>query len=400
MHWLILEDSLENRTGHWFEYLSGFHRELPHLGDEVTVVVSKRAESFIKNQLGGQPLLPESVYLSMSDGAPIWERYARVPFHAYKTFWAVRHILKGSPIVDVILVPTVIVHHLLGWVLLIKTTFRYQPTKLLLFFPGLPIHKSGTKAMLDGSASSKLMRFLLHGLAREVQNAKVILGVETQAMKQAAEEVFGVPFTYFPHPVALPNQKAEIRKQKTESLTFACYGPARHEKGSDVLVAAIEEYLKRFPDSRAKFIVQWLDDFSLPDGNKARLTESLLQFPQVEIIHRFFSDGEYARRLSETEVLLLPYRQSAYGLRVSRVAIEGMIHGLPLITTRGTTLAAQAEQFGAAILCEDGTVDSLVQAMHEMERNFHQLKMLAEQQKQKAHEHFSVHQFRKTLLAV
>ena len=52
MRWLIIEDSLEGRQGHWFEYLENFCRELPRLGDSVTLLVSRRAEPFILNRLG------------------------------------------------------------------------------------------------------------------------------------------------------------------------------------------------------------------------------------------------------------------------------------------------------------------------------------------------------------
>jgi glycosyltransferase involved in cell wall biosynthesis len=398
MRWLIVEDSLESRQGHWFEYLEGFCRELPKVGDEVTLLVSRRAEPFIQEHLGGLPVLPESVYLKMSDGAPAWRRNARIPAHAVKTFWAVRRQLRAEA-ADVIFVPTVTAHHLLGWFWLVKTTLRCQQAKVLLFFPGLPLCQQKAGAMLDGSPTSRLMRSLLRQLKAEIRNRKLILGVETHEMKQAAEQAFAVPFAYFPHPVAQENEKTENRKQKSEFLTFACYGAARHEKGSDVLVAAIEEYLNRFPNSRVKFLIQWLEDFSLPDKTIAELPKVLKKHPQVEVIRHFFGDGEYAQRLAQTHVLLLPYRQSTYGLRVSRVAIEAMTHGIPIVVTRGTTMEDQTEQFGAALPCEDGDKESLVKAIGQMEQNFEAFKMIAEQKRSKACEHFSVRQFRNAILA-
>ena len=35
MKWLIVEDALRDRKGHWLEYVSTFVRELRALGDEV-----------------------------------------------------------------------------------------------------------------------------------------------------------------------------------------------------------------------------------------------------------------------------------------------------------------------------------------------------------------------------
>src|SRR4029077_1337600 len=114
-----------------------------------------------------------------------------------------------------------------------------------------------------------------------------------------------------------------------------------------------EAFLRKHPDSRAKFAVQWLQDFSLPDGRIPGVPPALKQDPRVEIIRHFFREGEYADRLDHTDAVILPYRLSSYGLRGSRVLIEAMVHGIPVVATRGTTLAKQAEEFGAALLCED-----------------------------------------------
>jgi glycosyltransferase involved in cell wall biosynthesis len=467
MRWLIIEDSLEGRQGHWFEYLENFCRELPRLGDEVTLLVSRRAEPFIQSQLGALPVLPESAFGKMSDGAPAWRRYARIPVHAWKTFWAVRRHLRAAPEPDVIFVPTVIVHHLLAWTVLIKLGLKRKKTRVLLFFPGLPIRRADYRTpdegqqttgrqddrttgpltteaesplsslpsplshspapgpvVLDGSPTSKLVRTLLRWLAPEIRAGKVILGVETQPMKRAADQVFQVPFTYFPHPVAplpYPRPHTPDEGQPTTgrpddgatetpsplspllsplsqpSLTLAGYGAARHEKGSDVLVAALEKYLAQFPQGRSRFVVQWLEDFATTSGATARLPASLRQHARVEVVSRLFADGEYAQRLAATQALLLPYRCSSYALRVSRVVIEAVVNGLPVVATRGTTLAEQAEQFGAAILCDDGGVESLAAAIGELERNCKSLAVQARGRRVAAREHFSVRHFRSIL---
>jgi len=454
MRWLIVEDSLQGRGGHWFEYLGDFCRELPRLGDEVTLLVSRRAEPFIREQLGGQPVLPESAYGKMSDGAPVWRRYARIPIHAWKTFRAVRRYLRTAPEPDVIFVPTVIVHHLLAWAALVKLGLKRGNARVLLFFPGLPIRRGIHAAVLDGSPTSKLVRKLLRWLGPEIRAGKVILGVETHAMKQAAEQAFGLPFTYFPHPVHatkiesrnskseigdrrsevgnaekkygkqkeeiaesetyqvsgqwsvvsgpssdLRSPSSELRTSNSELLTMACYGPARHEKGSEVLTAAMEQHLARFPNSRSRFVLQWLKDFSTASGGTAHLPATLRQHPRVEIVDHYFADGEYAQRLASTQALLLPYRRLSYALRVSRVVIEAMVHGLPVVATRGTTLAEQAEEFGAAVLCEDENVESLVAAIEKTEQNYAALAARACERQAKAREHFSVRQFREALMS-
>ena len=395
MRWLIIEDSLEGRQGHWFEYLENFCRELPRLGDSVTLLVSRRAEPFILNRLGALPRLPDSAFGKMSDGAPAWRRYARIPVHAWKTFWAVRRHLRTAPEPEIIFVPTVIIHHLLAWAVLVKLRLKRGPTRILLFFPGLPIRRNGETAVVDGSPTSKLVRRLMRWLAPEIRAGKVILGVETQPMKRAAEQAFQVPFTYFPHPVnPLPADLPPL--PDSAPVTMACYGPARYEKGSQVLAAAMERHLTALPAGRTRFVLQWLEDFPLASGGTARLPAGLRSHSRVEIVSRFFADGEYAQRLAATQVLLLPYRCSSYALRVSRVVIEALVNGLPVVATRGTTLADQAEQFPPHHIIGDiwsGSEDDTRPAGAAAKG------YLAAERRTAAREHFSVRHFRSLLAA-
>jgi glycosyltransferase involved in cell wall biosynthesis len=118
----------------------------------------------------------------------------------------------------------------------------------------------------------------------------------------------------------------------------------------------------------------------------------------VKLIRDYFDDREYARWFAQTDVLLLPYRRSSYGLRISRVLVEAMVHGKPVVVTRGTTLAEQADQFGAAAMCEDGNAESLVAAIDRVVNEIDQFKERAEARKAAARAHFSVREFRQLLV--
>jgi glycosyltransferase involved in cell wall biosynthesis len=411
MRWLIVEDALRNRKGHWSHYVGTFVRELRVLGDEVTVLADCAAEPFLIEQLKAQPILPDSIWHRMGDGAGALRRYLRVPVHAWRTYRSLSKYFLREKKYDVVFVPTVLVHHLLGWTLLIKRLFKQTQTRIILFFPNTPIQftPETNKAAWLPAPTAKLFCGLIRSLKKEAEQGRVILGVETYPMRDALTQLTSVAFTYFPHPVQ-PYETEQPETIKTETpvskreapisvpLTFACYGPARNEKGSDVLVAAIERYLRMFPDSQIKFVVQWVEDFRLTDGKMAALPATMDQNPHVEIVRRLFGHGEYGGRLKKASALLLPYRQSSYGLRVSRLAIEAMVNGIPAIVTHGTTLAEQGRQFGAIVLCEDGNVESLVEAIRKMEQNFWRLKEHAQRQKGLAREQFSVEKFRRGLI--
>src|SRR5215475_3279378 len=139
MRWLIVEDALRDRKGHWFEYLGAFVRDLRALGDQVTVLADRAAEPFLVEQLQVQPILPASIWHRMGDGAGILRRYLRVPVHAWRTYRSLSKYFQREKKYDVIFVPTVLVHHLLGWTSLIKRVFKRTQTRIILFFPNTPI---------------------------------------------------------------------------------------------------------------------------------------------------------------------------------------------------------------------------------------------------------------------
>jgi len=410
MRWLIVEDALRDRKGHWFEYLGTFVLELRALGDDVTILADSAAEPFLVEQLQARPVLPASIWHRMGDGAGALRRYLRVPVHAWQTYRAIKKYTRQNENFDVIFVPTVLVHHLLGWTWLIKRALKQMPYRVLLFFPNTPIQlnsKTNEPSWLP-APTAKLFYRLIRSLRDEVKQGRVILGAETEPMREALTRLTGVPFTYFPHPVTAgantetlktENQISNVSISKfqlsafspSSTITFGSYGSARHEKGSDVLVAAVDEFCRRYPDSRVRFVLQSV-------GGDEEQWKKLSGNPKVRLIPNYFPDGAYALQLQETDVLLLPYRRSSYDLRVSRVVIEAMVHGIPVVATQGTTLASQAEEFGAVLFCQDENTDSLVKAIGEMTVHYCRLRQLAGSRKAMAQQHFSLCGFRALLI--
>ena len=502
MKWLIVEDALRDRKGHWLEYVSTFVRELRVLGDEVVVLCDWKAQGFVMEQTGARPVLPESIWHRMGDGAGALKRYLRVPGHAIATFFVMRMFLKkfnhrghgehgvggkreikcqtgrigethgnaqgtfpgaafsnpstselsrdsentsltrsaSGPAValdsrpstldsspaspDWIFVPTVLVHHLLGWWLLLKTGSVPRESRVLLFFPNLPIRldESG-KAHWTGGPTTKLMAWLFASLRKKVESGRVVLGVETHAMRRALEGLIQMPVTYLPHPVeAAQSPRTDSGRLRTEvedqnidssnnplfaichppsgyakSIVFGCYGAARWEKGSDVLQAAIRLVLQEKPEIPANFVFQWLEDFKDEHGLCVSLDPWMREHPKVEVVERYFNEGEIHLRLAETDVMVLPYRKP-YRLRVSRVVIEAMLNGMPVIATEDTTLLEQANEHGCGLACQEGSAESLARAILQAAANSDLMQRVAKEKAPEVQRNFSVDRFRQLLM--
>src|ERR1051325_11658156 len=400
MRWLIVEDALRDRKGHWFEYITTLCDGLRALGDEVAVLADRRAEPFILKRVGAMPILPESVWHRMNRQTPAVMRYWRVPAHALSTWRVMSKYLARQERADLIFVPTATVHHLLGWSWLLGRLLRKTNSRLLLFFINLPVRvdPASGRAYWINSPTTKLLARMLHRMAPAIRSGRVVLGAEPEPMRSALAELTGLPVVYLPQPVPPVTLEPAAQAETGKDLLLACYGAARAEKGSDCLQLSIRQSLREFPSSRARFAIQWVADFEGSNGQAVVKDPKLLASHRVEYITRFFNNGEYPQWLGRTSALLLPYRLSSYRLRGSRVALEGMVRGIPLLVTAGTSFASQMKRFGAGITCMDGDVASLVSAIRELELRFEELKRLAEARKEMARQHFSVEAFRRMLV--
>ena len=600
MKWLIIEDALRDRKGHWLEYVSTFVRGLKELGDEVTVLCDRKAEGFVMEHTGARPVLPESIWHRMGDGAGALKRYARVPGHAVATFFAMRKVFRGfdrqntrkgtkgdergagsrergersfePPITQIvtdkgreagpcldkpsgaafsnpftselardaenssltrsasghasspgtsyslpvtapeaqaldtrlstldsspaspdwIFVPTVLVHHLLGWWMLLKTGSVPRESRVLLFFPNLPIRLDHMGlAHWSGGPTTKLMAWLFGQLRNEVESGRVVLGVETHAMRRALEGLIQMPVVYLTHPVeastsglqggttnhtnihergrqgdaqgtcagasepdSLASELADapVSESPTRSasaipcfdprpssldsrpkspansnsppgtsakpIVFGCYGAARWEKGSDIFLKAIRLVLQKAEKLKSldprpsaldsslaataagrplRFAIQWVEDFRDDSGNLVSIDPWLKNHPQVEVIDRYFQGDEYERHLERTDVMVLPYR-SPYRLRVSRVVIEAMMSGMPVIATKGTTLFEQAKEYGTVVACDGADAKSLAEAIWNLVTDFERMQHEAHGKSEIARTNFSVKYFRELLI--
>lgn len=416
---------MRNRWGHWFEYDANFFSGIRTLGDEVLILCDRQAEDCVVTSLKAEPVLPQSIWHRMSDKAGPIRRMLRIPAHGIATFVALRRYFSNHremhPLSDdartsgptstdelpgLIFVPTVLVHHLLGWYGLLKFGNCPRNATILLFFPNLPLQLDETgQARWNGSPSTRLMAWLFQQIRPWVEQKKVVLGTETEAMQQSLAQLIGMPVIYLPHPIEpLASNDAPRQLAENESPLFACYGTARAEKGSDFLQSAIErivfpsEMSESDPFPPLRFAIQWLADFTDSDGNSIHISQSLSQSGRVEYIQRFFVENEYEERLRQTDAMILPYLASSYNVRVSRIVIEAMVHGIPVIASEGTTVWSQVREFGAGVSVNEGDPVAIANAMRHLAANLEDYAKQAHATKERARFHFSIQTFRRLFL--
>lgn len=408
---LIVEESLRDFKAHWFEYIKTIAAAAECLGYQVEVACHCQAAPEIQQQFKSFPIFRYARYLDNQRQKLLGERYYGFILHSIRSLRVLWPLLNRrdrsgtstsasatNNVRDHIFVPTVLIHHLLAWWIVMKF-HPCAPKHLTLFFVANPGLWDSTHQIsyIPKSPMVKIQRLLLRLFSPMIGAGTVTFGVETRGAKKEFERLTDLPFHQFPHPVP-PLIPAVVDSDRRPGSLFACYGFARYEKGSDLLKAMIEQVLcKDTEDSESQpswpqFCIQWVDPFLLPDGRECDST-SLTQYSKVELINRPLMSKEYQSALAQTSCMLLPYRNSSYYARLSRIAIESISLGIPVIYTQGGWLEEVVEAFGAGIGIRDENVEDLIAATMRMTEEYQYFQQQALEKREQARTYFSGESF-------
>lgn len=403
---LIVEEALRDLKAHWFEYIQTIKEAVNERGWEVEVAVHKDAAAEITRTFNCFPIFRNARYLRQEKDKLPAERYYGFLLHSLRCLRVLWPFFKKHRY-DAVFVPTVLVHHLLAWYIIMRL-HPDKPAHLTLFFVTPPGVWDDKRKMTDFPKSTIILKKLLQLFRQFIIAGKVTLAAETREARNQFEKVSGLPFTLMPHPVpfndtATDNTSAKIDMMasgRQQPVSFGCFGFARHEKGADLLKAAIEKILASNSDFPAHFTIQWTDPFTMPDGSICTPGCTLESHPQVTIVDRPLASNEYKALLLKTDCMILPYRNSSYHARVSRIAIEAACNSIPIIYTKGGWLEENAENFGAGVGIADESPDELISAIQTVCYDFKKFSNQAKDSVQKARAYYDPGHFSRLLLNV
>lgn len=406
---LIVEESLRDLKAHWFEYIKTIAQSATMQGYQVEVACHHQADKEILRQLDSLPVFRHARYLDNHVQRLPGERYYGFILHSLRVLSVLWPLLNKQSDrtaseeggYDHIFVPTVLVHHLLAWWIIMKC-HPHRPQHLTLFFVANPGTWDGVQqtSRLSNSPLVRIQGALLRLFRPMMQQGRVTLGVETKGAKNEFEALTQLPFQRFPHPV--PSlafaSRAQASFESASPLLFACYGFARYEKGADLLKAAIERVDVQ-SHRPVEFCIQWVDSFSLPDGRLCN-ADALDNYRFVRLIKQPLLSDDYQRVLSQTHCMVLPYRNSSYYARLSRIAVECVCLGIPMIYTKGGWLEDVVDEFGAGVGIRDESVDELIAAIATVTENYESLRKDALKKRTKAQQYFSGETFCRLIFEV
>jgi glycosyltransferase involved in cell wall biosynthesis len=355
MRVLILEEALQQRAGHWPVYLGDIARGLRSMGDTVHLLAHRQADPALLRELEAVPWLRRSCWSDPRAQGQLGGLRHSVRFARDLRRW-LRQVPEPYHWICSL---TMRLPHLLAFTLLARSGGIPPRSRcLLLFVQGFGVYAGPDQPVhFPPTASNRLARWCFRRLRPAVRRGSIVLAAETEAMRQELARFSGLPVVLFPHPVQVQPLPAPV--QQARPVTITCPGFARHEKGTDLLQQACRLVWAEPGLEHVHVVCQWPEPFALPDGRQLAPDPDLVRDRRFELINENLGQAAYHALLARTDLIVLPYRRESYHNRVSRVAIEAAIHGIPLLPMRGTWAEELSTLAGGSVVIEDETPEAL-----------------------------------------
>jgi glycosyltransferase involved in cell wall biosynthesis len=397
---LIVEEALQSGHGHWPLYIGDLAAAFRKAGDHVDVLVHRHADPELVRGLQATPWLSRNCWSEPSRQGGFGGLR-----HALRYGRELHRWLQRATEPTWVCALTMRLQHLLAFSLLCRWPWHHRGHRyLLLFVQGFGVYQGpGMPVRFSPGASTQLARWCFKRLAPAVAAGRVVLAAETRAMQAELECFSKLPVRLFPHPVSLstePSNRSSCRAPSAPNgppITITCPGFARYEKGNDLLQDACRLLFAAEPSPNLRVISQWPHPFNLPDGSQATPAADLLADGRYQLINHSLDRQAYASLLACSNLIVLPYRRSSYHNRVSRVAIEAALQGIPLVYMHGTWIEEVVELTVAGVAIADENPAAVAEAIRAALEQLPTLQKLASKAQKKIESFYSTSRFRELL---
>jgi glycosyltransferase involved in cell wall biosynthesis len=368
---LIVEEALRDYVGHWFEYVKSVAEINEGAGVKVTVAAHRQIDKELASRIHAHGVFAQTNWDGIYNNPHAWRRYIGVAQHNWRVYRAMSRFLEETGPYDCVFVPTVVIHHIGAWRLLAAREVGHSIKRLVLFFRNNIAHYDVDSSEPRYAWSSIVWRHLLQGFAPKIRDGSVCFATDSERLAREYEVLAGIRPAVFPSPRISGFQNVALRAPGAP-FVFGCLGPARFEKGIDLLQTAAKRFLALRSTADVRFVIQWNQSIRNEDGTIYQPDPELVSDRRVRLITKPLDSAAYDTEVRATDCMVLPYRRASYFARISGVAVEAVTAGIPVIYTENTWMADLVESVGAGAAMRDGNIDSLVAAIGRMfdERDF------------------------------
>lgn len=372
MNILIVEEGLDSYHGHYFQYLTDLVGGVRLLGHHVDVLGFHDMLSCVAEKVGSVRWLRRSVHRSPL-ARNIIHRIYQILIHN-RSFYAdlTKWVLHSPYSYDYTIFTSVRLEQLLAIGLLANYERANRLGQLIALLIDAPGHL-GPSGHYVFPVSSLPLRHSLRLISLLPSSKRVTFAAESNQMVRQFNAFCGLGFIELPHVTSIPEAvvwSGRIEAKHSAKLRLGAYGFSRYDKGFDVFQDAIC-LIPHSSQTFLEYVIQWIDAYRLPCGSVAKPDYVLAGQLGIQFISSFSDSDEYYAWLSKTDVVVLPYRKAFYSDRMSRVAVDAALAGIPTIFPKDTWLEDFHCSFGSGVSFVSDDPFSLASAIVEVIRDHH-----------------------------
>jgi glycosyltransferase involved in cell wall biosynthesis len=372
---LVSEEGLINQVGHWYEYCKSVIDIHAPYGVESFVAVHVDASDAVRISIPALAVYQQTSWSGLHLEPNVVKRYLGIISHNFLVYRTMNQLLHEKGPFDIIFAPTVTIHHLIAWRFLATAHMGVGFKRLVLLFRNNAGYYTADSSIPKFRRSARILALILKSFRTLIREGAVAFATDSDRLADEYRALCGLRPLIFPSPRVAEEGVESASRRTTKgsarrSICFSCLGPARFEKGIDVLQDAIKLVLSRCSEDDIHFVIQWNDEIRDAGGELYEPDRAMVADRRVCFLTRPLSSFHYNRQVGLTDCMVLPYRRDSYFARISGVAVEGVTAGLPIIYTRDTWCENFVTKHGAGIGVPDGDVELLALAIEEMARNF------------------------------
>jgi len=387
---LIVEEALKDKAGHFYEYVKSVAELNAAAGGETLVVSHAATDPQIQTELGAAPLFARSNWDGVYNYPSAWRRYLAIIRHNLLVYRVMNRFVRRHGPFDLLFAPTVVIYQLIGWRLLMARHGGRGIKQIVMLFRNNAGSYAPSSSTPTFKRSTMILKWAIQSFRPLIARGQARFVTDSTRLATEYRALSGIEPEVWPSPrVAAFDVPTNQARAADRPVVFSCLGPARFEKGIDLMQAAIKRYLAANPAGRARFVIQWNAPILDAQGEPYLPDPELRADPRVTLIEQAMPSAVYDAAVAATDVMLLPYRRPSYFARISGVAVEAVTAGVPLIYTRDTWCEDLVCDVGAGIGVPDGDVDGLAAAIAAMTDDFDAYQAQARSRSEQARESHS-----------
>ena len=368
---LVVEEALKNQAAHFYEYVKSVAELNASIGGETVVVSHAATDPAICRELDAHPLFERSNWDGVYNHPKAWKRYLGIVRHNWYVYRVMNRFVKQHGPFDLLFAPTVVIYQVIGWRLLMARHGGRGVKQIVLLFRNNAGSYPAGSATPVFKRSTSILKWALQGFRGLIAKGQARFVTDSAKLATEYRLLCGIEPEVWPSPrVAAYAELTGDTRPADAPVVFSCLGPARFEKGIDVMQAAIKSYLAAHPDGKARFVIQWNAPIMDAAGAPYLPDPALRADPRVTLIEQSMSSAAYDAAVQATDVMLLPYRRSSYFARISGVAVEVVSAGVTVIYTRDTWCEDLVTDVGAGIGVADNDAAALGEAIATMTQDY------------------------------